>query len=56
MADRPQPTDRMTVARGATHGHGAGHMRAKAAKDKAHGNPHKAAPERPERVKEKRKG
>ena len=43
----------MKAARGATHGHGAGHERVKAAKEKAHGNSHKAAPKRPERISDK---
>lgn len=57
MADRrPDPTDRMKAARGAKHGHGAGHERAKAAKDEGQGGSHKAAPTRPERLKSKPSG
>jgi hypothetical protein len=55
MAERrPDLTDRMKAARGATRGDGAGHERAKAAKDKGQGSSHGPAPKRPERVTEKR--
>ena len=57
MADRrPNLTDRMKAARGAAHGHGAGPERAKAAKEGGQGGSHKAAPNRPERIKGKRSG